>query len=84
MDQWLWHARFFKTRSLAARVVVAGHVRIDRVVADRPGRMVRVGDVLTFPQGRSVRVVRVLGLARRRGPAVEAQALYDEIAEPGP
>jgi ribosome-associated heat shock protein Hsp15 len=82
VDRWLWHARFFRTRSLAAQVVSAGRLRIDRVVVARPGRLVRVGDVLTFPQGRTVRVVRVLALGLRRGSASEARMLYEEIAEP--
>ena len=82
LDKWLWHARFFKTRSLAARVVSAGHCRINGVHSAKPAAMVGAGDVLTFPQGRSVRVVRIIAPGTRRGPAPEAQALYEDLAPP--
>ena len=78
IDQWLWHARFFKTRGLATRVVAAGHVRADGARVAKPSFSVRAGMTLTFPQGNAVRVVRVLSLAGRRGPASEAQALYSD------
>lgn len=83
LDKWLWQARFFKTRSLAAKEVSAGHVRVNsqRVVKSATG--VRAGDVLTFAQARQVRVIRILGLGVRRGPAPEAQALYDDLDPPG-
>ncbi len=87
LDKWLWYARFFKTRSLAARMVTDGKVRL--AVGDaRPERVtkaaqtVRVGDVLTFPQGAGVRVVRVRAPGTRRGPAAEAQALYEDVVSP--
>lgn len=79
LDKWLWHARFFKTRSLAARQVAEGRVRINGARTDRPARAVGPGDVLTFPQGDRVRVVRVLATGLRRGPAAEAAALYEEL-----
>ncbi|QBF32431.1 RNA-binding S4 domain-containing protein [Thalassococcus sp. S3] len=79
LDKWLWHARFFKTRSLAARQVAGGHVRVNGDKTDKPARSVCVGDVLTFAQARQVRVVRIEALGVRRGPAPEAQTLYTEI-----
>lgn len=79
LDRWLWHARFFKTRSLAARVAAQGKVRLNGQRVAKAAQAVRVGDVLTFPQGHAVRVVRVLGFALRRGPAAEGQALYADI-----
>ncbi len=79
LDKWLWHARFFKTRSLAARLVGAGHVRVNGQRALKPAQTVGPGDVLTFAQGREVRVVRVVALGVRRGPAAEAQMLYSDI-----
>jgi ribosome-associated heat shock protein Hsp15 len=82
LDKWLWHARFFKTRSLAAREVSAGHVRVNGDKTDKPARAVAPGDVLTFPQARRVRVVRVEALGERRGPAPEAQALYTDLSPP--
>ncbi|OYX41972.1 MAG: RNA-binding protein [Rhodobacterales bacterium 32-67-9] len=82
IDKWLWQARFFKTRSLAAGVVSAGHLRINGDRTEKPGRAVGPGDVLTFRQGSRVRVVRVLGCGTRRGPATEARTLYDDLDPP--
>ena len=87
VDKWLWQARFFKTRSMAARQVSDGHVRINGERVTKPAQSVSPGDVLTFPQGRQIRVVRIVALGTRRGPAPEAQALYDDLtpeAEPAP
>ncbi|MGV6805396.1 MAG: RNA-binding S4 domain-containing protein [Ruegeria sp.] len=81
IDKWLWQARFFKTRSLAAKQVSGGHVRINGSRAQKPAQTVGPGDVLTFAQGRSVRVVRVERLGERRGPATEAQTLYTNFTE---
>ena len=79
LDKWLWHGRFFKTRSLAARQVSGGHVRLNGERMVKPAHSVAAGDVLTFAQGDRVRVVRVLALGARRGPASEAQALYEDL-----
>lgn len=80
VDVWLWRARFFKTRSLAARIVEGGGVRLSRGGArapvDKPSRPVRCGDVLTFAQGPRWLAVRVEALGVRRGPATEARGLY--------
>ncbi|MFO7922025.1 MAG: RNA-binding S4 domain-containing protein [Nioella sp.] len=87
LDKWLWQARFFKTRSLAARVVAAGHVRVNAQKVHKPAGTIRPGDVLTFTQGRVVRVVKVVALGDRRGPAPEAQTLYEDLTpvkETGP
>jgi len=81
IDKWLWQARFFKTRSLSAKQVSAGHVRLNSNKIQKPAQMVVPGDVLTFPQGRQVRVVRVEAIGARRGPAPEAQALYFDMTE---
>jgi len=83
-DKWLWHARFFKTRGLAARVISAGHLRLNADKVHKPAQNVRPGDVLTFPQGRRIRVVRILALSARRGPAPEARALYDDMSPDTP
>ena len=82
LDKWLWQARFFKSRGLAAEVIEAGHVRVNGTRVSRPGRDLSPGDTLTFPQGRRIRVVRVLALGVRRGPASEAQALYLDLDAP--
>ncbi len=81
IDKWLWHARFFKTRSLAAKQVAAGHVRLNGDKVLKPAQNVAAGDVLTFAQGRLIRVVRIEALAERRGPAPEAKALYFDMTE---
>ncbi|WP_316014265.1 RNA-binding S4 domain-containing protein [Roseobacter sp. HKCCA0434] len=84
VDKWLWHARFFKTRSLAAKIVQGPGVRINGVRVSKPASPVRAGDVLTFAKDDHVRVIRVEGLGERRGPAPEAQALYTDLDPPQP
>jgi ribosome-associated heat shock protein Hsp15 len=81
LDKWLWQARFFKTRALAAQLVAKGRLRINQTIITKSHHRVRPGDVLTFPHGRIIRVVRVLELGSRRGPASEAQALYEELRD---
>lgn len=80
LDKWLWCARFFKSRSLANALLAAGRLRLSGTVVSKAHQKVKVGDVLTFPQGPHVRVVKVLSLATRRGPAPEAQGLYEDLA----
>ena len=84
LDKWLWHARFFKTRSLASKQVSGGHVRVNGNRVSKPAQAVAPEDVLTFVQGDAVRVVRILAPGTRRGPASEAQTLYDDLTEPKP
>lgn len=76
LDKWLWQARFFKTRTLAARVVADVGIRVngDRVAKASHG--IAPGDMLTFPTGKSMRIIEVVALLERRGPAPEAQAAY--------
>jgi len=81
LDKWLWQARFFKTRSLAAKQVSSGHVRVNGTRAGKPAHGVSPGDVLTFAQARDIRVVEIVALGERRGPAPEAQALYIDRTE---
>ena len=81
-DKWLWYARFFKTRSLASKICNAGRLRVSGELVSRAHHKVKPGDVLTFAQGRNVRVIKVVSLATRRGPAPEAQALYEELKPP--
>lgn len=79
LDKWLWQARFFKSRGLAAEVIEAGSVRVNGTRVTRPGRDVTEGDTLTFPHGNRIRVIRILALGLRRGPAPEAQSLYLDL-----
>lgn len=82
LDKWLWQARFFKTRTLAAKEVAAGHVRVNGARVSKPAQAVGPQDVLTFAQASQVRVVRILEPGTRRGPAPEAQALYADLSDP--
>jgi len=82
LDKWLWQARFFKTRSLAAKLISAGKVRVNGARVSKPARMVGPKDVLTFPQAKQVRVARIVAVGTRRGPAPEAQMLYEDLTEP--
>ncbi len=79
IDKWLWQTRFYKTRGLATEMVAGGKLRLNGHRIDKPSREVGPGDVLTIPQGDRIRVVRVIGLPDRRGPATEAQTLYEEL-----
>lgn len=79
LDKWLWQARFFKARSISARVVSAGHVRINGVKAKKPSSPIKVGDTLEFLQVETQRIVKLRALGVRRGPAPEAQALYEDL-----
>ena len=83
IDKWLWHARFCKTRSLAAKLCEGG-IRIDGVPVAKPGATVRPGQVLTFALGRHVRVIELVAVGERRGPAEEARTLYRDLAPPTP
>lgn len=83
LDKWLFHARFFKSRELAHDCIAEGHLRLNAQRCTKPGHGVQLGDVLTFPQGNRIRVVRILALSDRRGPATEAQVLYDDLDLPG-
>jgi len=82
LDKWLWYARFVKTRSQATRLCEAGAVRLGGRPAMKPHHPVRVGDVLTFPLGHHIRVIRVVDVGGRRGPAPQARALYEDLAPP--
>lgn len=84
LDKWLWHARFFKSRSLASGVVTGGYVRVNGNRVTKSATSVSEGDVLTFPQGGRIRVIRILAIGIRRGPAPEAQALYADLDEGTP
>lgn len=80
IDKWLWQARFLKSRALASKLCAAGRVRVSGSVIQKAHHAVRIGDVLTFPQGHHIRVVRIIALGTRRGPAGEARGLYEDLA----
>tara|TARA_R110002096_G_scaffold57191_1_gene145257 strand:+ start:991 stop:1392 length:402 start_codon:yes stop_codon:yes gene_type:complete len=77
-DKWLWYARFFKTRTLASQLCKSGKLRINGERVSKASVTVQVGDVLTFSKVNDIKVVQLLALGERRGPATEAQTLYDD------
>ncbi|WP_119301563.1 RNA-binding S4 domain-containing protein [Dongia deserti] len=84
LDKWLWFARFVKTRSLATKLVIDGRMRVNGVPTQKAHYAIKVGDVLTFPLGPHIRVIKVVALGSRRGPATEAQSLYEDLDPPRP
>jgi ribosomal 50S subunit-recycling heat shock protein len=83
VDVWLWRARFFKTRSMAARFVEEGRVRLTRsgqeTRLEKSSRPVKIGDQLVFAVGGRLIAVTVEGLGERRGPPAEARTLYSSL-----
>lgn len=79
LDKWLWYARVAKTRTTAAGLVDRGRVRVNRARISKPSHTLKVGDVVTAAVGRAVRVLKVVALGSRRGPATEARTLYEEL-----
>ena len=86
VDRFLFFIRLVKSRTLAQAVVDQGHVRIDGKRVEKASDEVRAGSIVALPIGGSVRVLRVLSLPNRRGPAPEARACYEELGidEPKP
>jgi ribosome-associated heat shock protein Hsp15 len=79
IDKWLWHARVVRTRSAAAALAASGHVRVNGQRIDLASRSVRLGDVVTVALDRSVRVLKVVAFAERRGPAESARVLAEDL-----
>lgn len=84
LDNLLWRLRLAKTRPLAQKTISKGHIRINRLRITKRHHIVRVGDILTMPQGGNVRTLELLDLPQRRGSAEEAQGHYRIIAELSP
>ena len=82
LDQWLWFARFVKTRSRASRLCATGAVVVNGAAISKVNHHIRLGDVVAVPQGAFLRTIRVLSCGARRGPATEARFLYEEILAP--
>lgn len=81
IDKWLWQARFYKSRSLAQAAASSGRLRLNGSRVEKAGQGVKCGDILTLPRGREVVAIRVLAFGERRGPAPEAAALYEIVAD---
>ena len=82
IDKWLWHARVVRTRSAAAALSDSGLVRINGARIDSSSRPVRPADVVTIALDRSVRILKVIGFAERRGSADMARVLYEDLTPP--
>jgi len=83
LDRYLHCIRLVKSRTLAQALIVTGHVRIDGKRVEKPSEEVRVGSVVAFPLRDRVRILKVLSLPQRRGPAPEARACYEELGIDG-
>jgi len=83
LDKWLWFARFAKSRTLAAKLVASGFVRVNGQRTDNPAKAISLEDVITVALGRATLVVRVADLGERRGPATEARQLYISLDPSG-
>lgn len=92
LDKWLFQARICKSRGVAADLITSGAVRVNTVRVTKPATPVRAGDGLSVVHGGRIWLLRVRALGVRRGPATEAQTLYDDLEaaatlsalEPGP
>lgn len=82
IDKWLYYTRAVKTRSLGAALATGGKIRVNGVKFDKASQRVKVGDVVTFAAHARVRIFRVLATGVRRGPAPEAQSLYEDLTPP--
>lgn len=82
IDKFLWFARLFKSRTLAASVVSEGRVRLNGERVEKPSTIVKAGDVLTISAGSYVRIAKVISGGTRRGPASEARTLYEDLTPP--
>lgn len=81
IDKWLWHARFYRTRTSAQDAAGRGLIRLNGRRVDKPSVNVGPGDILTLPRGRDVVVIRVCGIRARRASAHDALELYEVVAE---
>ena len=84
IDKWLWHARFFKTRSIAQKQVTTGKVRVDREKISSPSRKVLPGNILTITMSRDIKIIEIVGIAEKRGPYIQAKLLYNDLSPPKP
>ena len=80
LDKWLWHARFGRTRTLAAKSIQAGNIRLNKVKILKPAHAVAAGDILTIYLNGIIKVIRVRDLADRRGSPEVAALLYDDLS----
>ena len=82
IDKWLWYARFFKSRTLASKLCNSGKLRLNSELVLKGHATLKEGDVLTFPKEDDIRVIKIISVGTRRGPASEATALYEDLQPP--
>ena len=80
LDTWLWYARFYKSRSLSSKAILSGKLRLNSNKIIKPASKVKINDVLTINHINMVRIIQVQSLGSRRGPASEAQNLYNDLS----
>ena len=80
LDTWLWYARFYKSRSLSSKAILSGKLRVNSNKIIKPASKVKINDVLTISHANMVRIIQVQSLGSRRGPASEAQKLYNDLS----
>ena len=84
IDKWLWYARFFKSRTMAGKLCASNRLRLNSQVIGKSNATLKIGDVLTFPKEKEIRVIKVVELGSHRGPASEAITLYEDLEPPTP
>ena len=80
LDTWLWYARFYKSRTLSSKAILSGKLRVNSDKIIKPASKVKINDVLTINHANMVRIIQVQSLGVRRGPASEAQKLYNDLS----
>ena len=80
LDTWLWFARFYKSRSLSSKAILSGKLRVNSNRIIKPASKVKINDVLTINHVNTVRIIQIQSIGSRRGPASEAQALYNDLS----
>ncbi|SDR31299.1 RNA-binding S4 domain-containing protein [Pseudovibrio sp. Tun.PSC04-5.I4] len=84
IDKWLWYARITKSRTLAKKLAVSGHIRLNQEKIPAAKQIVKPGDILSITMPRRLLILKVLQIGTRRGPAPEAQTLYEDMSPPPP
>lgn len=84
LDKWLWYARFFISRTVAGKACTSGKVRVNDIAVSKANVLVGPGDVLAFAKGDLLKVINIKAVGHRRGPAPEAQTLYEDLSPPPP
>jgi ribosome-associated heat shock protein Hsp15 len=82
IDKWLWFSRQFKTRTLAARFVTSGRIRLNNHRITKASHLVQINDAITFVCNHKVKILKVAAIGVRRGPASEAATLYEDLSPP--